>query len=148
MVLLTLVADKHHMWYLLEHPETPEGQKPSWWNTDQAASLQTLTKANLITFDACMLGQWTAKGTTVLTNLIDLAFENLLKTNPGRINFKAISIVAVAMIVVVAVVIVVVQPGAFLQPAKEPQARLTMEKKSFVIRAERLFVFSDNYPQS
>ena len=71
-LLLIYEAFEHGVSYLLEHPADPGPPHPSWWISDQCSSLLRLVGGRLHTFDACRLGQITAKATTVATNLEDL----------------------------------------------------------------------------
>ena len=72
-VLLILVANLHGVFYFLEHPADPGRPHPSWWRTDQASALETLTHGMRLCFDACRLGHWTRKETAAITNLQELA---------------------------------------------------------------------------
>ena len=69
MLNLIYEAGKHRILYLLEHPADAGPPHPSFWLTDQCRSLLRNIGGHLITFDACRMGQITAKATTVITNM-------------------------------------------------------------------------------
>ena len=78
MVLLIHVASRFPIQYLLEHPADPGEPHPSWWITDQCASLIALVGGRLLVFDACRLGQIVAKATAILT-----MYVSIMASSPG-----------------------------------------------------------------
>jgi hypothetical protein len=71
-LLLIHEAARHGILYLLEHPEDGGTPHPSFWITDQAASLIRLVGGRLVDFDQCTKGQVARKATTLATNLVGL----------------------------------------------------------------------------